>query len=194
MLAFYTRMNLRLRESTGHPARKGLPELMGITHVKASVFNLSDPAQRLEIKFLVDSGVVYTVIPTRTLELLGITPHRERIFTLADGPPLAARSGTPDSLLLRRREPQLWSSDRTILRPCSVSPRLRNSDSARTRCIRNWSQSRFRSSSASLCAPDRRISPPRSPRPQRHASLNNPLPDPDQNGPDRLLDHLAVRT
>jgi len=28
---------------------------------------------------------VYTVIPTRTLERLGITPHSERTFSLADG-------------------------------------------------------------------------------------------------------------
>ncbi len=85
MLAFYKSLNPRLRESTGRPARKGLPELMGITHVKASVFNLSEPGQHLEIEFLVDSGAVYTVIPTRTLQALGVTPHSERTFTLADG-------------------------------------------------------------------------------------------------------------
>ena len=58
---------------------------MGIRHVKASVFNLTNPVQQVEIEFLVDSGAVYTVIPTRTLEFRGITPHSERIFTLAGG-------------------------------------------------------------------------------------------------------------
>jgi predicted aspartyl protease len=53
--------------------------------VKASVFNLSEPGQHLEIEFLVDSGAVYTVIPTSTLVALGVTPHSERTFTLADG-------------------------------------------------------------------------------------------------------------
>jgi len=85
MLAFYTPLNPRLRESIGRTARKGLPELMGITHVKALVFNLSNPGQKIEIEFLVDSGAVYTVIPTRTLEALGVIPHSERTFTLADG-------------------------------------------------------------------------------------------------------------
>lgn len=54
-------------------------------HVKASVFNLTDPTQRADLEFMVDSGAVYTVIPSGTLEGLGILPHSERTFSLADG-------------------------------------------------------------------------------------------------------------
>lgn len=57
---------------------------MGMTAVKAIVFNLVNPTQQTEIEFLVDSGAVYTVIPARFLESLDITPHSERTFTLAD--------------------------------------------------------------------------------------------------------------
>ena len=31
---------------------------MGITHVKATVFNLANPSQQLEIEFVVDSGKI----------------------------------------------------------------------------------------------------------------------------------------
>jgi clan AA aspartic protease len=58
---------------------------MGMTHVKCIVFNLINPSQQTEIEFLVDSGAIYTVIPAVSLQSLNITPHSERIFTLADG-------------------------------------------------------------------------------------------------------------
>jgi len=58
---------------------------MGITYVKASVINPTDLAQRADLEFMVDSGAVYTVIPARILETLGISPHSERTFSLADG-------------------------------------------------------------------------------------------------------------
>lgn len=58
---------------------------MGITHVKATVFNLASPSRQVEIEFLVDSGAVYTVIPERVLASLDISPYSERTFSLADG-------------------------------------------------------------------------------------------------------------
>ena len=58
---------------------------MGITHVKATVLNLANPSQQVEIEFVVDSGAVYTVIPERVLASLDISPHSERTFSLADG-------------------------------------------------------------------------------------------------------------
>jgi predicted aspartyl protease len=85
MLAFERPTSQSQWAYTGGAARRGFPKGIGITHVKALVFNLSNPNQKIEIEFLMDSGAVYTVIPTRTLEFLGITPHSERIFTLADG-------------------------------------------------------------------------------------------------------------
>jgi clan AA aspartic protease len=58
---------------------------MGLTHVKATVFNLANPSQRSEIEFLVDSGAIYTVVPDRLLASLSISPHSDRPFVLADG-------------------------------------------------------------------------------------------------------------
>jgi len=58
---------------------------MGLTHVKATVFNLINPSQQVEVEFLVDSGAIYTVIPARVLASLTISPHSERTFLLADG-------------------------------------------------------------------------------------------------------------
>jgi predicted aspartyl protease len=60
-------------------------ETMGITQVKAIVFNLLVPSQQVEIEFLVDSGADYTVIPRGILASLNITAHSERTFTLTDG-------------------------------------------------------------------------------------------------------------
>lgn len=58
---------------------------MGITHVKAWIANPTNPAQRRELEFLVDSGAMYTVVPRSVLAELGIMPHSQRTFTLADG-------------------------------------------------------------------------------------------------------------
>ncbi len=58
---------------------------MGITHVKGWVINPISPTHRSELEFLVDSGAIYTVIPKDILHRLGISPHSERTFTLADG-------------------------------------------------------------------------------------------------------------
>ena len=45
------------------------------------------------MKLLVDSGAIYSVIPTKTLERLGIQPHGERSFMLADGTEITRRIG-----------------------------------------------------------------------------------------------------
>jgi predicted aspartyl protease len=68
-----------------HLPEKNLQWFMGITHVKAVVFNLTDPSQRMEIELLVDSGAMYTIVPARVLTSLAIRPHSERVFLLADG-------------------------------------------------------------------------------------------------------------
>jgi predicted aspartyl protease len=45
------------------------------------------------VKFLVDSGAIYSVVPTRTLEKLGVKPHSRRTFILADGSEVTRRMG-----------------------------------------------------------------------------------------------------
>jgi clan AA aspartic protease len=58
---------------------------MGLTHVKARIANPARPRKTARLKFLVDSGAVYSVVPGATLRRLGIKPHSTRSFQLADG-------------------------------------------------------------------------------------------------------------
>lgn len=45
------------------------------------------------VKLLVDSGAIYSIIPSKTLSRLGIEPHGERSFMLADGTEITRRIG-----------------------------------------------------------------------------------------------------
>ncbi len=58
---------------------------MGLTHVRASVTNPAKPRRVARVEFLVDSGALYSVVPARILRDLGIKPHSQRTFMLADG-------------------------------------------------------------------------------------------------------------
>lgn len=58
---------------------------MGLTHIRARIANPARPSKTAQLSFLVDSGAIYSVVPTRTLQRLGIRPHTARTFTLADG-------------------------------------------------------------------------------------------------------------
>ena len=61
---------------------------MGLTRVEAQVANPFDPEKRTTLAFLVDSGAVYSVIPSATLGELGVEPTEERTFFLANGQPV----------------------------------------------------------------------------------------------------------
>lgn len=58
---------------------------MGMTQVRLTVKNPSDPSKAYEGNFLVDSGATYTVMPEETLKKLGIKVAGEEEFSLADG-------------------------------------------------------------------------------------------------------------
>ena len=66
---------------------------MGLTHVRARIANPARPAKTARLRFLFDSGAVYSVVPTRTLRRLGIRPHSARTFTLADGSEVTRQIG-----------------------------------------------------------------------------------------------------
>ncbi len=56
---------------------------MGITYVDGTV---RGPAGHEEhVRFLVDSGATYTLLPHAVWQALELTPEREVAFTLADG-------------------------------------------------------------------------------------------------------------
>jgi len=66
---------------------------MGLTHIRVGVANPARPSKSVAVELLVDSGAIYSVVPSETLRKLGIKPHREESFTLADRTAIARRIG-----------------------------------------------------------------------------------------------------
>jgi len=58
---------------------------MAITFLKVKVSNPARPKKVRECEFLVDSGVLYSVIPEQVLAGLGIKPTSSEEFILANG-------------------------------------------------------------------------------------------------------------
>jgi clan AA aspartic protease len=58
---------------------------MGATHVTVAVSNPSDPQQRWEGLFLVDTGSIDCMAPGKHLRSIGIHPRSKRTYELADG-------------------------------------------------------------------------------------------------------------
>jgi clan AA aspartic protease len=58
---------------------------MGLTHIAARVANPAQPRRFARVRFLVDSGAIYSLAPGSILRKLGIRPHSSRTFLLADG-------------------------------------------------------------------------------------------------------------
>lgn len=66
---------------------------MGLTHIRARIANPARPSRTATVKFLVDSGAVYSVVPAAILRRLGVRPHSSRTFFLADGTEITRRVG-----------------------------------------------------------------------------------------------------
>lgn len=58
---------------------------MGLTYIKATIANPGKPRRSTRLKFLVDSGAMYSVVPAPVLQRLGIKPGKSKTFILADG-------------------------------------------------------------------------------------------------------------
>jgi aspartyl protease family protein len=58
---------------------------MGMTHVSAHVTRPDGRGRTLRVRFLVDTGAAYTVLPRRTWRALGLAPTTTLEFGLADG-------------------------------------------------------------------------------------------------------------
>lgn len=58
---------------------------MGLTHIQASIANPTKPRRSARLRFLVDSGAKYSVVPAAVLRRLGIKPGKTKTFILADG-------------------------------------------------------------------------------------------------------------
>lgn len=56
---------------------------MGVTYIEGVVANSS--GKEAKVRFLVDSGATYTLLPHKVWKALGLSPKRSVTFTLADG-------------------------------------------------------------------------------------------------------------
>ena len=67
---------------------------MGVTEVRLKIKNPRNPSKAYEGKFLVDSGATYTVVPSSILKKLGVKPHGEEEFSLADATHIKRKIGS----------------------------------------------------------------------------------------------------
>ena len=58
---------------------------MGLTYINVTVANPARPKRSARVRFLVDSGAFYSVVPDPVLRRLGIKARRTKSFILADG-------------------------------------------------------------------------------------------------------------
>lgn len=66
---------------------------MGLTVLNIEVGNPSDPVNTIPVEFLIDSGAIYSVVPTATLAALGIKPIAKEEFRLANGELISRNKG-----------------------------------------------------------------------------------------------------
>ncbi len=66
---------------------------MGLTYLEVEVGNPANPDVTEKMKFLVDSGAIYSVVPKKVLAKLGIKPLSSQEFILADGRKISRKKG-----------------------------------------------------------------------------------------------------
>jgi clan AA aspartic protease len=66
---------------------------MGLTVLEIEVGNPANPEVTEEVEFLIDSGAIYSVVPTPILERLGIKPLAKQEFRLANGTKVVRKKG-----------------------------------------------------------------------------------------------------
>lgn len=66
---------------------------MGITRQKLTLKETHRSKRKAEVRFLIDSGAVYSLAPATVLRRLGLRPHRVVEFTLADGQVISRNVG-----------------------------------------------------------------------------------------------------
>lgn len=64
-----------------------------MTFLKIEVGNPAKPEVTETVEFLVDSGAIYSVVPTKILDHLGIKPLSEEEFRLANGEAVTRKKG-----------------------------------------------------------------------------------------------------
>ncbi|MBI3443388.1 aspartyl protease family protein [Candidatus Woesebacteria bacterium] len=66
---------------------------MGLTSLKVKISNPQNPKKGDSVDFMVDSGAIYSVVDKEILKKLGIKPHGEKEFFLANGQKVTRKIG-----------------------------------------------------------------------------------------------------
>jgi predicted aspartyl protease len=66
---------------------------MGMTTIKARIFNPARPGTKIDLTFMLDSGADHSIVPETMLQALGITPHTTKSFFLANGDEMRRKIG-----------------------------------------------------------------------------------------------------
>lgn len=66
---------------------------MGLTYLPVVISHPTESKKSTRLKFMVDSGAIYSVVPSTTLRKLGIKPDEEREFILANGDKMKRKLG-----------------------------------------------------------------------------------------------------
>jgi clan AA aspartic protease len=66
---------------------------MRVTVLEIEIGNPAKPKVTEKVEFLVDSGAIYSVVPSRILKRLGIKPIAKQEFRLADGSKIVRKKG-----------------------------------------------------------------------------------------------------
>ena len=75
------------------PRRLEVKRRMGITTVRVTLVNARDDRRRIEADMVVDSGAIYSVVPTSILRQIGVTARQTETFGLADGSSIRRKVG-----------------------------------------------------------------------------------------------------
>ena len=75
------------------PWRADYSFAMGLTHQRLAVKSSRKARKSIDVDFLIDSGAVYSLVPSKQLKSLGIEPYRTLDFTLADGTKVTRKVG-----------------------------------------------------------------------------------------------------
>lgn len=66
---------------------------MGLTFLELEVANPSKPKKTEKLKFLIDSGAIYSVVPAKVLRKLKIKPIGRETYQLANGEKIIRKKG-----------------------------------------------------------------------------------------------------
>ena len=66
---------------------------MGITSKYLTVKESRKADKAVEVEFMIDSGTIYSLVPGKVLDEIGVETHRNVSFSLADGTSISRRVG-----------------------------------------------------------------------------------------------------